>query len=242
MLFISPLFEVAREHYGNVGFFITLAGINANIIVCGMLCFPSKLELHIQQKRKQNVTYQRQKSHSKLYSDLCFYMNVAIKKPVLCLCFCMFNYGFGIILVFVHLPNYALHKGSSSVQGSLLISICGVTGLLGRILTGVAASHKKLDEIILYTGSIGIVSLASFLFPLYSYSFAGQVIYSGILGMFFGACFVLAGSVNIKFVGVNCMSAALGLELFWFGIGGILGPVVAGKVGSFQSFRCTSLP
>ena len=230
MLVIAPLFEAARKYYGNSGFFIALAAINANIIVCGMLCFPSKLEIYTQRKRRQEIKQQTtKKQQSTVYSVFKFYLHVAIKRPVICLCFCLFNYGFGTALVFLHLPNFAVHKGFTSIQGSLLISICGVMGLIGRILTGIMANFEKVDEIVLYAGSMLVVSIATFLFPFYSHIFAGQVVYVCFLGMFFGSSYVLTASVNIRFAGVKCMSAATGLQFFWFGIGAVIGPVVAGR-------------
>ena len=229
MFVMAPIYEIARDYYGNSGFFIILAGLSANIIVFGMMCFPSKLEIHTQERRKQDITRKTQKKNSsELFSVVKFYIHVAFKKPVLCLCFCMFNYGLGTFLVILHLPNYAVHKGSTSIQGSFLLSICGSMGVLGRILTGIAANYDKIDEILIFSGSMGVVSLATLLFPLFSYSFAGQVVYSAIFGMYFGSCYVLTGSVNIKFVGVKAMSAAIGLEFFYCGLGAVIGPVLAG--------------
>ena len=230
MFVMAPVYEVARDFYGNSGFFIALAGLSANIIVFGTLCFPSKLELHTQRKRKQDIAQKHRKSNSGLYSVIKFYIHVALKRPVLCLCFCMFNYGLGTFQIFLHLPSYAVHKGSTSVQGSILVSVCGIMGVIGRILTGFAANHEKIDEIILFGGSMGVVSLATFLFPLFAYSLAGQIVYSAILGLYFGCCYVLTGSVNIKFVGVKSMAAAIGLEFFFCGIGAAVGPVLAGLI------------
>ena len=228
MFVMAPVYEVAREFYGNSGFFIALAGLTANIIVFGTLCFLSKLELQTKRKRSQDMTRKTQKSRSCHCSALKFYVHVAFKKPVLCLSFGMFCYGLGIFLIFLHLPNYAVFKGSSSIEGSILISISGIMGMTGRILTGFAANHEKVDAIILWGGSVGVVSLATFLFPLFSYSFAGQVVYSALFGLYFGSCMVVIGSVNIKFVGIECMAAAIGLELCYCGIGAVIGPVLAG--------------
>ena len=228
MFVMAPLFEAARDFYGNSGLFIALAGLTIHIIVFGMLCFPSKLELHTQKKRRRQIKRQSQKGQPNLYSSLCFYLHILLEKPVLCLCFCMFNYGLGTFLIFLHLPNYAVHKGLTSIQGSLLVSVCGAMGLIGRILTGFAANHEKIDDILIYAGSMGVVSLATFLFPLYSFSFPGQAFYSAILGLYFGCCYVLTGSVNIKFVGIKSMSAAIGIEFFFCGLGALVGPVLAG--------------
>ena len=116
-------------------------------------------------------------------------------------------------MILLHLPNYAVHKGSLTTQASLLISVSGITGLIGRIITGIAANHEKIDDILLYSGSMGVVSLATFLFPLFSHAFSGQVFYAAIFGLFFDCCYVVTESVNIRLVGVQSMAAAIGLEL-----------------------------
>ena len=229
MLVMAPLFEAARKIYGNSGFFIALAGLTLHITVCGVLCFPSKLELHTQRERKRELQRKSQNGRSDLYSAFCLYLHVAIQRPVLCLCFCMFNYGLGTFMVILHLPNYAVHKGSTAAQASLLISVSGIMGMIGRIMTGIAANHEKVDDILLYAGSMGVVSLFTFLFPLFSHSFGSQAVYAAIFGLFFGCCYVLTGSVNIRLVGVQSMAAAIGLEFCFCGLGAIVGPVLAGN-------------
>ena len=226
---MAPVFEASREMYGNSGFFIALAGLTLHITVFGVLCFPSKLELHTQRERKRELRRKSQNGRSELYTVFRMYARVVIQKPVMCLCFCMFNYGLGTFMVLLHLPNYAVHKGSSTTQASLLISVSGITGLIGRIITGIAANHDKIDDIILYSGSMGVVSLATFLFPLFSHAFGGQVFYAAIFGLFFGCCYVVTGSVNIRLVGVQSMAAAIGLEFCFCGLGGVVGPVLAGN-------------
>ena len=139
-----------------------------------------------------------------------------------------FGYCLGVHLVYVHLPKYAMQMRFSPSETSFLISISGIPGVMGRILTGIAATHEEIDDILLYGGTMGITSLATFLFPLFSNSFAGQVVYAVFLGFYFGCCNVVIGSINIRFVGVECLATAIGIELFCGGIGSILGPVLAG--------------
>ena len=223
-----PLFEAAREFYGNSGFFIALAGLTANITVLGTLCFPSKLELYTQNKRKNEMLLKTRDGRSRVWSVMRFYLHVAFQKPVLCLCFCMLSYCLATHLIFLHLPKYAIQEGSTSTQASLLLSICGIMGLFGRLMTGLSTNHHTIDEILLYSGTMGVVSLVTLLFPLYSNSFLGQAAYSAIYGLYFGCCYVVTGSVNIRFVGMKCMAAAIGLEFFYGGIGSVIGPVLAG--------------
>ena len=139
-------------------------------------------------------------------------------------------------MVILHLPNYAVHKGSTPAQASLLISVSGIMGMIGRILTGIAANHKKVDDILLYAGSMGVVSLFTFLFPLFSHSFGGQAFYAAIFGLYFGSCMVVTGSVNIRLVGMQSMTAAIGLEFCFCGLGAVVGPVLA---GNNIDYRCS---
>ena len=230
MLVFGPVFEGAREMYGNSGFFIALAGLTLHITVFGAICFPSRLELHTQRERKQEIQRHSLNRRSELRSVFRMYLRVATQKPVMCLCFCLFGYGLAIFIIFLHLPNYAVRKGSTPAQASLLISMSGIMGLVGRILTGIVANHEKVDDIVIYAGSIGVISIATFLFPLFSHVYVGQLFYVAIYGLFFGSNMVVTSNVNIRFVGVQSMAAAIGLEFCFCGLGGIVGPVLAGNV------------
>ena len=48
----APVMQLARDTYGNRGFFIILAAIECNLITFGMLCFPSKQEIYSHVSRK----------------------------------------------------------------------------------------------------------------------------------------------------------------------------------------------
>ena len=230
---MAPLFEMARDYYGNTGFFIALAGLSANIIVFGTLCIPSKLEILTQEKRQQEIQLKKTKDRSYILSAFHFYYSIVKRKPVICLCVARFGYSVGIHLIHVHLPNYAIQMGSTASEASYLVSISGILGVLGRVLTGIAANDDGVDDILLFSGTMGIASLATFLFPLFSYSFAGQAVYAVLLGLYFGCCNVVMASINIKFVGVECMATAIGIEVFCGGFGSMLGPVLAGGFNEF---------
>ena len=226
---MAPLFELARDYYGNTGFFFALAGLSANTVVFGTLCIPSKLEKYTKEKRKQDIKLHEAKQHSHIIlSTIRFYYHIIKQKPVVCLCIARVGYSVGIHLIHVHLPNYAVQMGSTTSEASFLISVSGILGVLGRVLTGIAANDDGIDDILLFSGTMGITSLATFLFPLFSHSFSGQVIYAVFLGTYFGCCNVVVASINIRFVGVESMATAMGIEVFCAGFGSMLGPVLAG--------------
>ena len=161
MFIMAPLYEAVRDFYSDTGFFIALAGLAANMIVFGTLCFPSKLEIYTQEKRKTEINKKTEDGKSRTWPTLNFYIHVAKKRTVLNLCFCMFSYNFGKHLVFLHFPKYSIEMGSTPAQASLLLSLSGIMGVIGRSLAGLAANHEDIDDLLLYSGSMGTTALGT---------------------------------------------------------------------------------
>lgn len=224
---LAPILQLSRDYYGVSGFFTILAAMMANIVMFGTLCFPSRLELWTQHQRRNEV----KKSDGKcnISNALEPYLNVLTNCAVILLCLCMFCYCLGIQLVYQHLPNFIVIKGFTALQAAFLVSLSGLITVAGRILAGIIASLNRINDIILYSGSMTIVAVASFLYPFISGYFAGHVIYMVMLGLFFGCPYVIIMAVSLKFVGINYISSAIGLQYFVGGIGSIVGPVLAGK-------------
>jgi MFS family permease len=76
---------------------------------------------------------------------------------------------------------------------------------------------------------MAVVAIISIIYPFIAKSFAGHVIYMVVLGLFFGCPYVTIMAVTLKFVGINFISAAIGLQYCVAGVGSIVGPVLAGK-------------
>lgn len=224
---LAPLMQLSREHYGPVGFFIILATMTVNIITFGVMCFPSKLELHTQMHRTINA--KRSSENSKSFASLKPYLKVLYNKEMICLFLCMFFYCLGTYLVYLHLPTFIVTKGFTAVQASFLVSLSGILSLFGRLLTGVVANLNYINDTVLYSGSMGVVGIASFVYPFSAKYFAGHVVYIAFLGLLFGSCYVTITAVSLKFVGISYVAAAIGLQFCFGGIGAVIGPVFAGK-------------
>lgn len=224
---LAPLMQLSREHYGPVGFFIILATMTVNIITFGVMCFPSKLELHTQIQRRINA--KRSSENNKCFASLKLYLKVLYNKAMICLFLCMFFYCMGTYLVYLHLPSFIVTKGFTAVQASFLVSLSGILSLFGRLLTGVVANLNRINDTVLYSGSMGVVGIASFIYPFSADYFAGHVVYITLLGLFFGSCYVSITAVSLKFVGISYVAAAIGLQFCFGGIGAVIGPVCAGK-------------
>ena len=216
MIIMAPLYEAARDFYGDTGFFIALAGLSANMVVFGTLCIPSKLEIYYLEKRKSNLDKKTKDGQSAAWQTLKIYLHVAKQKSVLCLCFCMISYNFGKHLVFLHLPKYCTEMGFTPAQASFLLSLSGIMGIIGRPLAGLAANNEQIDDLLIYSGTMGMTGLATILFPLFSKFYVGQTVYAIFLGLNFGCCYVVTESVFIKLVGVEFMAKAIGFQFIVF--------------------------
>ncbi|WAR21435.1 hypothetical protein MAR_015409, partial [Mya arenaria] len=129
-------------------------------------------------------------------------------------------------MIFLHLPTFAISRGSSRMTASFLLPACGLSTIFARLLTTLLSERKNVDGMVLFTGSFGLLALATFLFPIYSRTFPGLVIFLVILGAYFGGCYAVMNSINIHLVCVKYLSIATGMELVFSAVGTAIGPVI----------------
>ena len=227
---MAPLMQFIRDQYGDFGFFLSMAGIMFHITVCGMLCFPSKLEQHTQIQRKLDKLKESPTNRiGAIVSTIKPYLKVLFNKGILCLCLAMFGFCLGTFLLYLHLPKYIVLKGFSSFEAASFISLSGIISVIGRFMTGVVSNWERMDSMVPYAASMFIVAVATFIYPFVSTLLVGQLIFVIALGLFFGSCYVVVTNVTLRFVDISYMSAAVGLQFMFGGIGALVGPVFAGE-------------
>jgi predicted MFS family arabinose efflux permease len=223
-IILSPVMEVIRDFYGNAGYFIILAGIGSHKCLFAVLCKPSRLEI----ARQNSVRMDDEETMSKRQL-LRHYAKVYANKLIICFSLSLMLFSIGTYMIFLHLPYFAISKGYSNISATLLLSACGLSTIVARVLTLLISETKNIDEVILYCGTFGSLALGTFLFPLYSKTYTGLVIYSIVLGSYFGGCYAVMNSINIKLVGIKYLSIATGMELIFCAVGTAIGPVITGK-------------
>ena len=73
---------------------------------------------------------------------------------------------------------------------------------------------------------------------LYSDSFLGHVLSSVLLGLVNGSCWVMLTTLNAKYVGVDNLSAANGIEFIFAGIGPLVISAISGQCSKpFQNHQ-----
>jgi predicted MFS family arabinose efflux permease len=227
---LAPLMQAAREHYGSEGFFIILAAMSANIITCGMLCFPSHLErLTKSERHKDKISSEDKFGKTPSISVLRTYFAVLANRGVILMCISFFIYAIGSFLVYLHLPHYIESKGQSGAKTAFLVALIGIISAVSRVLTGIVANTHKIDDVIIYSVSIALFGSATVVYPFIADNYTGHVVYVSCVGLFYGCCFVVSSGVHVKFVSINYISSAVGLQFFFGGGGAIIGPVFAGK-------------
>ena len=229
ILVMPPLIQLAHNKYGYSGLMLILAGVVLQLVVIGSLMRPSMLELKAIRRRRQESKVKTRKKWTRCESLLVF-ITVLSRKVTFCLSISMLLFCGGLYSVTLQLPNYAQKNGFSAMQSALFLSIIGVVAMISRLITGMLAQHPRIKEIWIYSGSIGILSIVTFIFPAMAHEYAGHVVYSVCVGVFGGCCYVVLNTINRDFVGIRYTTAACAVE-FWFGgFGSVVVPVISGKI------------
>ena len=236
ILVMPPVIQFAHDIYGYYGLMMIIAGIVLQLVVFGTLMRPSKLELETIKKRKRDIIHTA-KTKQRRCEFVSVFQKVLTKKATTCLSASMFLYCGGLYTVTLQLPKYAQRNGFSAMQSALFLSIIGVVTMISRMLTGFLAHQPRINEIWIYSGSIGVLSLVTFIVPVIAHAYAGHIAYSVCIGVFGGCCYVVINTINRTFVGVQYTAAACAVE-FWFGgIGSVIVPVMSGGFFFFMEIR-----
>jgi len=149
--------------------------------------------------------------------------------------------GFFITLAlfvpFVFLVSYAKTQGIDEIAAASLVGIIGGASIAGRL--GFGALGDKISRIHLYQSTFIIVSFSSLIWLFSSNSFTLLILYAVLLGGGYGGFIVLSPAVAAELFGLIGLGTILGATYTAAGIGGLLGPTLAGylidKSGSYNS-------
>lgn len=173
----------------------------------------------IKTKQKSYSTYLR--STADLFQDRVFGA----------LCITIFLYSLGAFPPLLFMEDVAQSEGLIEGVSLLpLVSIVQVAGVLGKLGLGMMTDIRWINSVYLYAftavGS-GLVLLA---IPI-TKSYAGLQVISAVIG-FMSGNWSITPYATTKVVGIERLTEAHGILMFFGGFGIMLGPPVVGKVGS----------
>ncbi|XP_068957932.1 monocarboxylate transporter 9 [Petaurus breviceps papuanus] len=107
-----------------------------------------------------------------------------------------------------------------------LVSIMGIMTAVGKILLGVLADVKFINTVYLYAATLVLMSLTLCAIP-FAKSYVSLAVLSGMIGFLTGNWSIFP-YVTTKTVGIEKLTHAFGILMFFAGAGNSLGPPIVG--------------
>jgi MFS family permease len=136
--------------------------------------------------------------------------------------------GLALFVPFVFLPKYAQDHGISSETAALLLSFLGVGSLIGRLVLGPLGG--RLGVLRLYWLCFLVMAGSFVIWLVGRGTFAVLATFAVILGIAYGGYVALAPAVSAHLFGLSGLGAILGAMYTASGVGGLVGPPVAGRL------------
>ncbi|KAL4219937.1 hypothetical protein ACF0H5_020348 [Mactra antiquata] len=134
---------------------------------------------------------------------------------------------FGYFNFIMFMPSSAESKGVVKYNRAYLVSIAGISDLVGRIVVGIAGDLHFVARYKIMAVAVFLCGLSVLAFDFVE-SYWALALFVGCYG-FLGGCYVVVNTpVLIDMVGMQLLPKALGVVLFIQGIGAAIGQPVLG--------------
>jgi MFS family permease len=173
---MAPFIQLLVDVYSWRGATIVLAGVCLNITLTGMAYFPVK---DTGPGRPARALGDRKSIHKLLFSNAAYLFHLANS---------FFMFGMPLFLIFI-VRHATRHRGLTSQEGALLVSICGVTSFLGRVmfmlinLVQVLATKEVRFYLFNFASLFGAVACA--IVPIF-WNFYAVAVVCGVMGFMQG--------------------------------------------------------
>lgn len=145
-------------------------------------------------------------------------------------------YAFSVMLMFsgyptlyVILPDQAKLLKIDKKHAAFLVSILGITDLIGRILFGFLADLNIIQKRFIFMGCTAMSGIAICIMP-WMKGFIEFAVLGGITGLFAGGFFALIAVMLAEKLGVHRLHSAFGLVAMFMGLSFLFGAPISGKI------------
>ncbi|OAD51996.1 Monocarboxylate transporter 12 [Eufriesea mexicana] len=129
---------------------------------------------------------------------------------------------------YVYMSDLAIEMGFSETDASILISVIGITNMIGEILLGWAGDRAWVNAFIVYAVCMAFCGAVTALIPVVAGSYYTLCAISGAFGLFIGANYSLTSIILVELITLERFTNAYGLLLLVQGVANLMGPPLAG--------------
>uniref|UniRef100_A0A3B4XZV8 Solute carrier family 16 member 12 n=1 Tax=Seriola lalandi dorsalis TaxID=1841481 RepID=A0A3B4XZV8_SERLL len=220
---LAPAVQMLIEHYSWRGALLILGGFVSNLCVCGALMRP------LEPRGGPLVNTKTSSRGSRFCPVSREEFGFLLTPDFLILSVSFLFLAYGCSAPVVYLVPYALSVGVEHQHAAFLVSIFGVSGIVGNITFGWITDRKCLKKyrMLSYMVAIGMEGLCCMFIPLL-HSFSLLVPFSVLYGYFDGAYVALIPVVTSDVVGSTYLTSALGVVYFLHAIPYLVSPPIGG--------------
>ncbi len=139
---------------------------------------------------------------------------------------------FGTQIIMVHLVNYATDAGIDPLVAATFVGIIGVASIASRLSTGVIAEKVGLYRSLVAMCLFLALAFVLLLFTRSTWSF---YLFAVLFSIPYGGEVTQMPLVIGRYFGTQSMATLMGMTVFAAGLGGALGPWLAGKIFDLTS-------
>lgn len=143
--------------------------------------------------------------------------------------------GLALFVPFVFVGQYASERGVGSVAAAVLIGLLGGASVLARI--GFGSAVRRFGSVRLYRACFALLGTSFLLWLVAGSSYGVLVAFVLVLGIGYGGFVALSTIVVAERFGVAGLGSILGVFYTTQGLGGLVGPPVAGAaIDAFDAY------
>ncbi|CAM1312339.1 Mct1 (predicted) [Pycnogonum litorale] len=156
-------------------------------------------------------------------------LDLSIMKDPIYILFNISNFltSIGFNVPFVYTKDRAIHHGINEDNASFLLSMIGISNMIGRIVVGYVSDKPCVNRLYLYNCMLTVCGIST-IFSFICTDYISMGIYASIFGITAGAYVGLTSVILTDLFGLEKLTNGFGILLLFQGAASFIGPPIAG--------------